>query len=88
MLVRPKPVWRTAKIPCEVFHSVDVTANCAGSVVPTLEFVQHHLTESGHVDLLVAQTLYRPQDYSEAHAAAYARSGLVHTPLNEPQVGV
>jgi hypothetical protein len=75
-VIRPEAVWGATEIPCKVFYSVDVAANGVGRVVPALEFLQHHLAETGHVDLLVTLTLSRPQNYREAHAVASAAQRL------------
>jgi hypothetical protein len=69
----------TPKVPCEVYNAVDVTANRAGSVVPTLEFIQHHLTESSHVDLFVA--IQATRLIGGPRSKRTPRSGLVHTLL-------
>ncbi|MGA8088443.1 MAG: hypothetical protein WCA10_14135, partial [Terracidiphilus sp.] len=39
-------------------------------------FVQHHLTESGHTDLLVTQKLSQPTNYSTATEVAAAAQRL------------
>jgi hypothetical protein len=55
---------------------VDVGSYGVRRVVAALEFVQHHLAQSGHRNLLVTQTLNQPSIYSEVHAAASAAQRL------------
>lgn len=71
-MVRAKTVWSPAEVSGKVFYGAEVAADRARWIVTTLEFVQHHLTESGHSDLLVTQTLSQPRNYSTANTAASA----------------
>jgi hypothetical protein len=91
---RPKYLEWLRYVPGEVFHGVNVTANGAGRVVAT-EFVYHHLAEMGHGDLLVIQTLYRPQHYWGATPQRPPHNGLVQTGFTaaklhrfEPQISM
>jgi hypothetical protein len=78
-VVRTKPVWRTTEVPGELFHCADIAAHRTGRIVAALEFIQHHLTESGHGDLLVTHTLHRHRTTRRPLLQRPPRSGLVQT---------
>jgi len=59
-------VRRPVKMPREPLDGLDVVLNSGLRVVATLELVQHRLSEMGHRNLLVTQTL--PDRSSVPHA--------------------
>ena len=70
-MVRPKLFRRTAKVPGELLHRMQVRPHGVRRVVATLEFVEHQLAKMGHRKiLLVTQTL----NSAHAHAATNAAS--------------
>jgi hypothetical protein len=75
-VVRTKPVGRATEVPGELFHCAYIAAHRTERIVAALEFIQHHLTESGHSDLLVTQKLSQPTNYSTATEVAAAAQRL------------
>src|ERR1039458_593065 len=61
---------------------MDVGTNRVLRVVATLEFIQHQLSEMGHSDLLVTQTLHGQQCWRRPRGSVRRASGLVQTRLS------
>jgi hypothetical protein len=62
---------------------MDVGTNRVLRVVATLEFLQHQLSEMGHSDLLVTQTLHGQQCWGRPRGSVRRASGLVQTGFEE-----
>src|SRR5579859_8256694 len=76
-------VRRTAEVLRKILHRMDVGTNRVLRVVAPLEFIQHQLSEMGHSDLLVTQTLYGQQCWGRPRGSVRRASGLVQTPKME-----
>jgi hypothetical protein len=70
-LIGAQPVWRTAEVFHESLNDLDVGSYGILSVVATPEFLQHHLSKTGHRDLLVTHTL-RPLRSYKSSGTLYA----------------
>src|SRR4051812_35942746 len=57
---------RTSEMSCESLDNPDVRPCCILGVITALEFLQHHLSKSGHKDLLVTHTIHQPSPYRNA----------------------
>jgi hypothetical protein len=64
-------VRRAMEVLCEILYGVNAGSNGVLAVVTTLEFVQQQLSESGHSNLLVTQTLL-PKNAGGEYAVASA----------------
>jgi hypothetical protein len=65
-VVRAEVIRRPAAVPGEVFYRMDVVVDRVRRVVMALEFIQHDLAKSGHVDLLVPPNANPPLHLSES----------------------
>src|SRR5208282_1838607 len=83
-VVWTEAVRRTAEVLRKILHRMDVGTNRVLRVVATLEFIQHQLSEMGHSDLLVTQTLHGQQCWGRPRGSVRRASGLVQTPLWPP----
>src|SRR6516165_12500464 len=52
---RAQAIRWTVEVASKVFHCADVGTCGIVSVITTLEFLQHHFSESGHKDLLMTR---------------------------------
>src|ERR1700719_4334008 len=75
-------IARTVKVLREILYSVDIGTNRVLRLVATLELVQHQLSEMGHSDLLVTQTLHAQQCWGRQRGSVRRASGLVQTRLS------
>src|ERR1700719_1343186 len=80
-------IGRTVKVLREILYSVDIGTNRVLRLIATLELVQHQLSEMGHSDLLVTQTLHAQQCWGRQRGSVRRASGLVQTPFREVPVG-
>jgi hypothetical protein len=80
-VVWTEAVRRTAEVLRKILHRMDVGTNRVLRVVATLEFIQHQLSEMGHTDLLVTQTLRGQQCWGRPRGSVRRASGLVRTRL-------
>jgi len=67
-MIRPELVGRAVEVARILVDGPEISADCAGGVVSTLEFLKHQLLKMGHRDLLVT--------------APYPGSGMPLTTLN------
>jgi hypothetical protein len=74
-MIRPELIRRTVEISRNLVNGPEISARGAGSVVATLEFLEHQLSQMGHRDLLVtapyrdsSQATHRDQCRCNAHA--------------------
>src|SRR5208282_1899532 len=81
-VVWTEAVRRTAEVLRKILHRMDVGTNRVLRVVATLEFIQHQLSEMGHSDLLVTQTLHGQQCWGRPRGSVRRASGLVQTRLS------
>src|SRR5271156_3199729 len=81
-VVWTESVRRTAEVLRKILHRMDVGTNRVLRVVATLEFLQHQLSELGHSDLLVTQTLHGQQCWGRPRGSVRRASGLVQTRLS------